>query len=835
MAKKSTKNTGVTSSASDKLDPVGDQTYLKGQYRPFLKTEITTSSASLVNRKLTMVDFSYLALLVLVSYYVRLTNLSSPNSVVFDEVHFGGFAKKYILGTYFMDVHPPLAKMLLAAVGLLGGFKGDFGFEKIGTEFPASTPYILMRSFPAILGVGTVILCYLTLRSSGCRPMVCGLTAGLLLVENSNVTISRYILLDSPLLFFIAAAVYSFKKFEIQVPFSFNWFKSLVACGIALGLALSSKWVGLFTVAWCGVGCVIHLWFLIGDLSISPKAIVKHSVARATVLLGIPITLYCLFFSIHFQLLPKEGDGGAFMSSAFRSTLQGNTIPKNIEGNVGLGSVVTIRHLETQGGYLHSHNNFYPTGSKQQQITLYPHLDTNNHWLIEHYNNTTPDNEFIPIQNGMKIRLKHVNTGRRLHSHDEKPPVSERDWQKEASCYGFDGFKGDANDDFVVEIVKKRTKDPKGIHYVRALTTIFRLKHAMTGHYLFSSESKLPEWGFEQQEVTSASQGYRPLTYWYIETNENTRLNETTSDIVNYPKLTFLDKFVEAHKRMWKVNQGLTDHHPWQSDPTHWPLLLRGINYWVKDARHIYFMGNAITWWLSSTALLTVIIYSIVQIIRWQLGTSIADEKHVFNFNYHTSSYFIGWFIHYFPFFIMGRQLFLHHYLPALYFGILTLGHFFDITVSYFARNYIVLKQASYGVIALVLVSSSIFYMNYSPLIYGQPWTKSQCLKAKWLGDWDFDCNAYYTNLSDYEFRQGGNQANSKISSLAVPNNNASPKEAKETPYTPVEKKKNKPQDPAKIQSENKDKGKDKQEKAPQQPEQVAPPVPNDETPKANP
>ena len=68
---------------------------------------------------------------------------------------------------------------------------------------------------------------------------------------------------------------------------------------------------------------------------------------------------------------------------------------------------------------MHSHEHFYQTGSKQQQITLYPHLDSNNKWLIEPYNGTIHNETFVPLINGMKIRLKHINTGRRLHSHDE--------------------------------------------------------------------------------------------------------------------------------------------------------------------------------------------------------------------------------------------------------------------------------------------------------------------------------------------------------------------------------------------------------------------------------
>jgi dolichyl-phosphate-mannose-protein mannosyltransferase len=50
----------------------------------------------------------------------------------FDEVHFGGFAAKYIRQRYFMDVHPPLAKLLITLAAFLGGFEGDFDFKDIG-------------------------------------------------------------------------------------------------------------------------------------------------------------------------------------------------------------------------------------------------------------------------------------------------------------------------------------------------------------------------------------------------------------------------------------------------------------------------------------------------------------------------------------------------------------------------------------------------------------------------------------------------------------------------------------------------------------------------------
>lgn len=65
-------------------------------------------------------------------------------------------------------------------------------------------------------------------------------------------------------------------------------------------------------------------------------------------------------------------------------------------------------------------------------------------------------------------------------------------------------FDGDANDDFIVEITPSTRggqDKSKATKRLRTLRSHFRLRHAMTGCYLFSHKVKLPEWGFDQQEV----------------------------------------------------------------------------------------------------------------------------------------------------------------------------------------------------------------------------------------------------------------------------------------------------------------------------------------------
>jgi len=102
---------------------------------------------------------------------------------------------------------------------------------------------------------------------------------------------------------------------------------------------------------------------------------------------------------------------------------------------------------------------------------------------------------------------------------------------------------------------------------------------------------------------------------------------------------------------------------------------------------------------------------------------------------------FMGWFLHYFPFFLMGRQLFLHHYFPALYFAILLFSGVFDLLTS-------TLRPRVRMQIALVFVILAVWNFHHlSPLAYGNPWTKSKCEKAKWLKTWDFSWYVFYAAI----------------------------------------------------------------------------------------
>ena len=104
----------------------------------------------------------------------------------------GGFASKYITGNYFMDVHPPLGKLLITLAGFLSGFDGVFDFKEIGKSYIGKfVPYTSMRLLSASLGLLIPIIGFRTVRNFGYSLTAATIT-GLLLVFDNALTLYVY-------------------------------------------------------------------------------------------------------------------------------------------------------------------------------------------------------------------------------------------------------------------------------------------------------------------------------------------------------------------------------------------------------------------------------------------------------------------------------------------------------------------------------------------------------------------------------------------------------------------------------------------------------------------
>jgi dolichyl-phosphate-mannose-protein mannosyltransferase len=246
-----------------------------------------------------------LVLLIVAATLTRMWALFSPNSVVFDEVYFKVFAAHYLDGKYYFDIHPPLGKLLLAGWAHLIGLQPNAMIN--GTALG-------MRILPATAGLLLIPLMWGILRRLGASRPFAFLGSAMVLFDNAILVESRFILMDSMLLLFGLSAVY----FYLIAQSKRNNWRWLWICisAITAGAALSVKWTGLNALA------IILLVWLWDQRSLKFSWLRRFGELCALTI--IPAILYISVFWIHFSLLPYSGDGDAFMSPQFQSTLIGN-------------------------------------------------------------------------------------------------------------------------------------------------------------------------------------------------------------------------------------------------------------------------------------------------------------------------------------------------------------------------------------------------------------------------------------------------------------------------------------------------------------------------------
>jgi dolichyl-phosphate-mannose-protein mannosyltransferase len=161
--------------------------------------------------------------------------------------------------------------MLVGLSGYLAGYNGSFEF-KSGETYPEELNYTYMRLFNSAFGALCVPLAYFTARELHFKRPTVWLITAMVLFENSYTTISRFILLDSMLLFFTFTTVFCWAKFHNQRhdPFSPEWGLWLMMTGLSIGCVCSVKWVGMFGTALVGLYTIEDLWNKFGDLKM-PK------------------------------------------------------------------------------------------------------------------------------------------------------------------------------------------------------------------------------------------------------------------------------------------------------------------------------------------------------------------------------------------------------------------------------------------------------------------------------------------------------------------------------------------------------------------------------------
>jgi len=670
-------------------------------------------------------------------------------------------------------------------MGWFVGYDGNFHFENIGDSYITNkVPYVAYRAMPAFLGALTVPVVFQIMWESGYTLPACILSAGLVLFDNAHIGQTRLILLDATLVFAMACSLLCYVKFYKlrHEPFGRKWWKWLLLTGFALSCVISTKYVGLFAFVTIGSAVAIDLWGLLdvnrrqGALDLVEFG--KHFAARAFALIIVPFIFYLFWFQVHFAILYRSGPGDDFMSPEFQETLSDNAMTANAV-TINYYDNIQIKHKET-GGYLHSHPDKYPlryddgrVSSQGQQVTGYPYADANNHWQILPAKSDDISLGRV-VKNNDVVRLRHVVTDTMLLSHDVASPYYPTN-QEFTTVPMTDALTTRLND----TLFEIRIESAKSGQEFKSLQGQFKLVHNPSKVAMWTHTTPLPDWAYKQQEINGNKNLAQSSNIWFVDSipsipEGDKRLIKTERKVKHVP---FLKKWFELQRAMFYHNNALTSSHPYASEPFMWPFLLRGVSFWThNDTRQqIYFLGNPLGWWLASSLLAVYVGIIAADQLSLRRGVDALDlrklappahstytdflgtRSRLYN---STGFFFLAWAMHYLPFYLMGRQLFLHHYLPAHLASALVTGALLefifnvepvldDIDIKSGKKNAIAAKKhiparekisgqnllaswAAVGVLLAIIIGGWYFFL---PLTYGYPGlTVPEVNARKWLG-----------------------------------------------------------------------------------------------------
>ncbi|GCC17208.1 hypothetical protein chiPu_0017482 [Chiloscyllium punctatum] len=633
----------------------------------------------------------------------RLWGLSYPKAVVFDEVYYGQFVSLYMKQMFFIDDSgPPLGHMILAVGAYFGGFDGNFAWNRIGAEYTGNVPVWNLRFLPALAGALCISLAYQIIVELKYSHFSALLAALLIMFENSLITQSRFMLLESILIFFVLLAVLSYLKFynmQKGSSFSLRWwfwlFLTGTACALAIGhySNMENLATRLHTVRYHKQLC-------------EQVTVLCHALARICALLVLPVILYLGFFYIHLTLLYRSGPHDQIMTSTFQASLEGGLarITQGQPLEIAYGSQITLRNVWSK-----------PSGrgsSHQQQVTCYPFKDVNNWWIVKDpgKQELVVSNPPRPVRHGDIVQLVHGMTARYLNTHDVAAPMSPH-WQ-EVSCYIDYNISMPSQNLWKVEIVNRDTEN----EVWKTILSEVKFLHVNTSAVLKLSGTALPDWGYHQLEIVGdkSSQVYHQNMAWNVEEHRYGKSEEqkerelelqTPAQMDVSKNISFMAKFLELQgypldlstKCGFKSSFLLKQHQcastlPLITEKTEIPTRPSTFSFCPDSWQHLVLAGAVC------------------------VG---------------------GWVVNYLPFFLMEKTLFLYHYLPGLTFKILLLPIVLEHIHNHILRSSI--SRNTFNAVMLAWISSIyLVYQTFSPLTYGYPaLSAAELTGLRWKDNWD--------------------------------------------------------------------------------------------------
>jgi dolichyl-phosphate-mannose--protein O-mannosyl transferase len=196
-------------------------------------------------------DHQWIIIILFYALLLRLPSLTHPDTAYFDEQFYANITLHSLDSRPFFFIHPPLAPILFSQIIEGTGPLTAHPITIIDQHF-GDFPFGQLRLFVAILGSLLPLLIYAIGRTLKYPPRSAAIPALFIVIDSAFIIYSRAILPDTPLLFlnFLAfgCALLMLRTKNTKLAALL-----LATAGIAIGCALSIKWLALGVLAtiWC--------------------------------------------------------------------------------------------------------------------------------------------------------------------------------------------------------------------------------------------------------------------------------------------------------------------------------------------------------------------------------------------------------------------------------------------------------------------------------------------------------------------------------------------------------------------------------------------------------
>lgn len=286
----------------------------------------------------TVTDVACITILLVVSSLLRFPFIGYPEVTQYDEVTYANYSMHMLEGRPFVDIHPPLARMLFAEVARTAAPFNTTGLDMTFNQPPGDFPLTRERMFIALLGTLLPLIIYLIGRTFHYTARVALLLSLFVATDNALIIFSRVMLPDMPLFIFAFLALL-FGLLSVRSEEKHSKLLMILAA-LFIGCAVAIKWTAL--------GMLLVLFFIY-VLHRRYAAMLYTGVIAALMYVSIFVIMLFAYFPmggmssnladesdstklwvthLQFPIQDSIGTAVAFLSPLHGAMIKGNTDPE---------------------------------------------------------------------------------------------------------------------------------------------------------------------------------------------------------------------------------------------------------------------------------------------------------------------------------------------------------------------------------------------------------------------------------------------------------------------------------------------------------------------------